>query len=204
MKIQILLSTILLASLVTTLSAFAAPDSATQVCTGQLPVIRTVVNDGGNLTATIDPTVGSLSTPLTPAFKITVNTDNVQTLDLQATCEGASTQDAIYDRGGTRYIILANSAVPPSNGAIADCKIGSPTAGANANAISWAVTEPTSTSEIAYVYDNTIPGWKATLTHKNDTLTNLTIPAAAPFAGTFSLDDADGSYLAAVTLSFNP
>jgi len=204
MKIQILLSTILLLSLATIPSAFAASDSATQLCTGRLPVSRTIINNGGNLTAIIDPTVGSLSTALTPAFKITTNSSGAQTLDLTAKCEGGSTQEAIYNRLGTRYIILANSTVPPSNGAIADCKNTSPTAGANANAISWAVTEPTSTAELSYVYDNSLPGWKGTLTHKNDTLTNLTIPATAPFAGTFSIDDADGSYLASVTLSFNP
>lgn len=207
MKIQkkALLSALLLAGILglsANVGALAAT-SASQTLTATLATMKKVTTNGGTINSTINPDDGNLQTAFSPGFRIETNTAANQTLDLSATCQGATTQQAIYDRSGTRYIILANTTVVPTDAAIADCKVASPTEASNANAISYAVTEPTSIAGLSYAW--TAPSkWVATLSKKGKTDTSLTIPSALPYSGTYSGDDEAGSYVAVVTLAFNP
>lgn len=202
-----LLPMIILASIIafgTSRLAIAAT-SASQTITATLGINKKVVDNGGNLKARILPTSGNLDTALTPGFKITTNTSSALSLELGAFCDGDTTQNAVYDRGGSRLIILANTTVRPTDAAISNCKAALPTPSLNANAISYPITEPSNIAgQLTYVYNPAKALWDATLTHKGNTYTNLTIPAAAPLIGTFSEEDRDGYYLATVTLAFNP
>lgn len=199
-KILIILLLILLSS-----PAALAATTASQTITATLAIRKQVVDNGGNLRARIIPTTGNLDTALTPAFKITTNTNAAQNLDLGAFCDGQTTQNAVYDRAGSRLIILANTTVLPTDAAINNCKAALPTPSLNANAISFPIVEPSDIpGQLTYSYNLALSIWNATLTHKGNTYTNLVIPAAVPLIGTFSDDDKDGYYLATVTLAFNP
>jgi hypothetical protein len=205
MKNRILISMLLLASIMaieTSQSALAAT-TASQTLIATLAAMKKVSTNGGTINSTIDPDTGNLVTSFTPGFRIETNTTAAQTLDLSATCTGATVQQAIYDRAGTRYIVLANTTVVPTDLAIADCKAATPVDTQNANAISYQVTEPTNIAGLAYVW--TAPSkWVATLTKKGKTDTSLTVPSGVAAAGTYSGDDEVGSYVAVVTLAFNP
>lgn len=179
--------------------------TATQNLSAGLASVKTVVPNGGNLTAVIDPSAGSINMDLNPGFEIKTNVSSSQNLDLAASCDGQTTQNAIYDRGGQRYIILTNSVVPPSDSAINNCKQPAPVPSQNPNAISYVVAEPSSIpGQLNYNYNPGGAYWNADLTHKGSTYTDLKIPVGGPYSGTFSDADLSGSYSAAITLSFNP
>lgn len=202
-----ILTTLLLAGVITLGSAqmgFAAT-TATQTLTASLGTMKKVMTNGGTISSSIDTDTGNLVTTFSPGFRIQTNTNSALGLTLTSTCVGGSTQNAIYDRSGTRYIILANATVPPTDAAIGDCKQATPTAAQNANAISYAVTEPSDIAgQLDYTYNATNANWDVSLTHKGQTDTSLSIPAGAAATNTYSYDDEAGTYTAAVTLSFNP
>ena len=210
MKFQkkVLLSALLIAGIVglNAQNGALAATSASQTLTATLGVLKQVTTNGGTIASTIDPETGNLQTSFTPGFRIRTNTASSQTLDLYATCAGATTPNiqSFFEQGGTQYITLANTTVVPSDAEVADAQAASPVDTQNANVIAYAVTPPSD-----------IPGdlvwgafgsnkWVATLTNKGNTDTSLTVPAGAARTNTYSGDDEAGSYVAVVTLGFNP
>lgn len=161
--------------------------------------------NGGNITATIDISTGALSAAFAPGF--TMNTNNSGSspqlnLTATATSQGGS-QNAIFDVSTIRYIILANSTVPPPVSSFTDIKTGSPTAANNPNAIAYTINDPTAVATRSTVsYDSTGKFWVITLLKNGNTNTSITVPASTPFANTYSSDDEPGNYQAIITLSF--
>lgn len=180
--------------------------SADQGLTGTLGTVRSVVTNGGNITATIDETTGILSAALTPGFTLTTNTSVATPVILTAVVNtSGGVQNALSGTGlpGSTFIVLTNNTVLPTPGAVADASSGAPTPAANANAIAYPVNPPSDVpGELTYTWDIANTRWNGSLTHKNNTDTLLTIPAAAPKVNTFSLDDASGTYQSTITLSF--
>ncbi len=210
MKKRILLSTLLLASVIAigSQSAFAAT-SATQTITGTLAAMKQVITNGGTLTSVINPDTGNLTTALSPAFRITTNTSAAQNLDLTALCNTTTGNvTAFSDKGapaGTKYIAVSNSTVLPLATAVADALSAAPTATANPNVIAYGVTGPTDTAgQLAFTWQTLTKKYTGNLTHKGNTDTTVNIPSGAAATNTYSFDDEVGSYLAAITLSFNP
>ncbi len=184
-----------------------AATTASQTITGTLALSRSIVTNGGNLTSVIDPDTGNLNTALTPGFTIKCNSSASQSLTLKATLtdQAGPLVNALYGDGTTNHIILANTAAGsiPTAAAIADIKAGSTDPANNSNAISYTVTTPSNIGgQLTYTWNNPGQYWDATLTHKGNTNTSLTVPIGLPAANTFSADDEVGSYQAVVTLSF--
>ena len=210
MKKRILLSTLLLASIIAigSPSAFAAT-SATQTITGTLANMKKVVTNGGTLTSVIDVDTGNLSTALSPAFRITTNTNASQNLHLTAVCNTTTGNvNAFSDKGapaGTKYIAISNSTVIPLAAAVTDALSATPTATANSNVIAYGITGPTDTAgQLLFTWQTGINKYTGNLTHKGNTDTTVNVPTGAAATNTYSFDDEPGSYLAAITLSFNP
>ena len=206
MKKQLLLLAMAMGVLILGISqsSFAA-DNASQTVTGTLATVKRVQTNGGNITSNIDED-GALLTTFAPGFKIITNIATSQAMTLKATLTDQSGPNvvALYDNAGTRYLILANTAVgeiPPAS-AIADIKAGSSDPANNANAIAYAVTEPTDIPSVLDYTWNAAGYWDADLTKRGNTDTALTIPAGAAVANTYSGDDGPGDYEAIITLSF--
>lgn len=204
-KILILISLIFFASLACTQVVFAAT-TASQTITGTLGAAKQIVTNGGTIAATIDPASGNLSNVLNPGFRMITNTNSSQNVRMTSTCNTTGgMQDAFFGDGnsGTTFIVLTNSTTLPSIAAVTDAKSGGPTPAANAEVIVYAINKPADIAgQLIYTWDNGNQYYNAALTHKINTDTLLTIPAAAPRAGTFSTADTDGAYQATVTLSF--
>lgn len=205
---RLLTTTLLLASVLAISSAqgaFAAT-SASQTCTGTLGTMKQVITNGGNIAATIDTDTGALNLAFTPAFRITTNTNSSQNLELTALCNTTTiAQNAFSGDGnpGTTFISLTNNTVLPTVADVVDAQSASPTASLNPDVITYGVTPPSNIAgELVYTWDAVPKHWDAALTHKGNTDTSLTVPAAAPKANTYSFDDDPGSYQATVTLSF--
>jgi hypothetical protein len=206
MKNKILISMLLLASIMaieTSKSALAAP-TASQTLTATLALLKKVETNGGTTNSTIDPDTGDLVTAFTPGFRIQTNTNAAQTLDLSATCTGGTTKQSFFEQGGTQYITLANTTVIPTDTEIDDAQAATPVDTQNPNVIAYPVTPPSNIpSDLVWgVFGSN--KWVATLTNKGKTDTSLTVPAGAARPNTYSGDDEVGSYVAIVTLAFNP
>lgn len=188
-----------------TQEAFAAL-SASQTVTGVVPTVKVVATNGGNIAAVIDPTTGTLSAALTPGFTLTTNTNAALPLTLSVTVNtSGGSLSGLFGTGatGSTFILLTNSTVLPTPAAVVDASSGAPTPASNANVIAYPVDAPADIpGQLVYTWDALNTRWNGSLTHKITTNTLLTIPASAPKANTFSIDDADGSYQATVTLSF--
>ncbi len=204
-KILILIPLIFFASLACMQGALAAT-TASQTVTGTLGPVKQIITNGGNIAATIDPTTGSLSTALTPGFRMITNTNLSQNVRMTSTCNTTGgAQNAFFGDGntGTTFLVLTNSTILPTVAAVTDAKSGGPTPAINAEAIVYAINKPADIpGHLAYTWDNVNKYYNAALTNKINTDTLLTIPAAAPRAGTFSTADSDGAYQATITLSF--
>lgn len=205
---NVLIPTLLLASIITincSQGAFAAT-SAAQTTTGTLGPTRQVVTNGGNISAVIDPTIGSLSASLTPGFTLITNSAGSQNVNLVAVANTTGgTVNALSGTGatGSTFIVLTNNAALPTTGAVSDAQSGAPTPGVNANVIAYPVNKPDDVpAQLAYTWDGANIRWNGVLTHKGNTNTLLTIPASTPKTNTFSIDDANGTYQATITLSF--
>lgn len=209
MKNKILLSTLLLVSVIAigTSSAFAAT-SATQTITGTLAAMKKIETNGGTLTSVIDTDTGTLNTAFSPGFKITTNTNAHQNLDLTALCNTTGGNvTAFSDKGapaGSKYIAITNSGVLPAPADVTNALSAAPTVTSNPNVIAYAVTPPTDTAgQLVFTWQTTTKKYTGDLSHKGDTLTAIGASGGAA-TNTYSFDDEPGSYLAAITLSFNP
>lgn len=208
MKKHLLLATLLLGGALLLCSAQVtyAATTASQTVTGTLAAMQQVVTNGGNITATIDPDTGTLSAAFTPGFTITTNTASSQPMTLTSTCNTTTVaQNAFFGNGsaGTTFIVLTNNTVLPTVAAVTDAKSGSPTPANNADVIVYGITPPsTIAGQLVYTWNNTNQNWDIALTHKGNTNTSVTVPAAAPKASTYSFDDDPGNYQATITLSF--
>lgn len=174
--------------------------------TATCPKTKSIVTNGGNINTTINIDTGVLSTNLNPGFLITTNSRDEEDLTLSATSQNlGGTANAIFNIGASRYIILTNSTQLPPASAITDIKTGTPTAANNPNAIAYTINDPATTAgQLSATYSNTNKNWRMVLTHRGNTTTSITIPAATnPLTNTFSGDDEAGSYQATITLSFN-
>lgn len=187
-------------------SYILAQQTDSQYFTATAPITKSVVANGGNITATMNVDTGALSTAFAPAFTITTNSRNTQYLTLSATANiaGGNT-NAIFNISTTKYIILTNDTHLPQSGAITDIKSGSPTAASNPNAVAYVINDPAAISgKLSVIYNTTNKNWDLVLTNKGQTPTSITIPANTPLNQTYSIDDESGSYKATITLSFNP
>ena len=211
MKIQILLSTLLLASLATTLSAFAAPDSATQVCTGQLKGVRSVVGvyNTADLTKPITPNSATSATltAITPAFTVTDTTKN-QTLSMTASCPGSGADDAIFGVTTTEaWIAMATSTATST--AFSNTVGPSPNPTVNVDVIGFPITIPLATADIStpsakltYSINGFGTGWTGTIEKPGITRTNMTISGSSK-PNTISYEDSADNYVATILLQFN-
>jgi len=205
---KLLLSALLLAgvlSLNAGQGAFAA-STASQTVTGTLGQMKTVIANGGNIGSSINPDDGTLTTAFSPAFRLTTNSNAATPVRLTATCNTTTVaQNAFSGDGatGTTFLTLTNNTVLPIIAAVTDAQSASPTPATNADVISYAITKPADVpSQLVYTWDNTNKYYNASLTHKGNTDTSLTVPSALPKPNTYSFDDDAGSYQATVTLSF--
>jgi len=186
-------------------SAFAAQTTSQFFIVG-CPETNSVATNGGNIAATINTDTGALSTSLNPGFTITTNNRGEKELTLSAKANtSTTTQNAIFNIGSARYIILTNNTVLPPIASLTDIKTGSPTAANNSNAIAYAINDPTNIpGQLSVAYNSGNKNWDLEVTHRGSTSTSVTIPSGTPLSGTYSSDDEAGSYKATITLSFNP
>ena len=163
-----------------------------------------VTTNGGNISATINPDTGALSTSFTPAFKLTTLSGSAKALTYSATCNTTTTaQNAIFNISTKKYIILTNSTVLPPVSSVNNIKTGAPTAASNPNAMAYIINDPPAIAgQLAVSYNTTNKLWNLTLTHLGNTNTSITVPAATPLGNTYSFDDEPGAYQATITLSF--
>ena len=207
MKKQILMSSLLLAFIMSCLSglneAKAAP-IASQTVTAVLGTVSSVESYGGNVSTTIDET-GSLTTPLDPGFKIISNIGTTQALTLTATTMSTSGEvNAFSSSNGNVYIALSNITTPPTSEAITNAQSDSPQAASNPNVICYAVTPPTNIEgQLEYSWNSSGNYYDVNLSHQGDTITQLVVPAASAKPNTFNGNDESGSYQAVVVLSYN-
>ncbi len=184
-------------------SAFAARTDSQYFVAG-CPESKSVVTNGGNISATINVDTGALSTSFTPAFTMTTNSRNNQYLTISASANTNTTaQNAVFNIGATRYIILTNNTVLPAIASLTNIKTGSPTAINNPNAIAYGINDPATATGLTVAYNSTNKNWDLTLARRGSTNTSITVPANTPLTNTYSADDEEGSYRATVTLSFN-
>lgn len=181
-----------------------AAQTTPQYFTATAPETKSVATNGGNTAATINIDTGVLSTAFTPGFSMTTNSRCPDQLTLFATTTTQSgSQNAIFNIGLLKYIILTNSTTPPPLSSLTDIKSGSATAVNNPNAIAYPINNPVPTSgQLTVAYNSTNKNWDLVLTHRGTTLTSITVPAGPPLSNTYSADDEAGSYQAIVTLSF--
>lgn len=186
-------------------SAFAATSSQVNL-SGDLGGTATVSTNGGNISSTINADTGALSTAFTPVFQMSSNDPLQKNLTLKVEAMTTSGyQNAVFNIGTTKYVILTNVAYPPNVSSLNNIKTGSPTAENNPNAIAYVANDPTSsTGNITITYQSIPKNWNLLLTSNGIARATFTIPAGNPFTNTFSSDDEAGSYQAVVTLSFNP
>jgi hypothetical protein len=213
MKKGNLLSTLLLvgAFAISAQGAFAADCSptASQVVTGTLATCHCVEATGTALASGISCDQGTLSAPFTPAFKITTNSGLSQAMNLKAEANtlGGVMVNALAGDGNsnTTYIALTTAGETglPGSGAVTDALGAGPTANLNGNVIAYGVTKPADVpGDLVYTWNVGTLSWDAALTQAGETLTSLTVPAAAAKTDTFSFHDEPGLYQATVTLSF--
>lgn len=181
-----------------------AQQTSSYYFTTSLAATKSVATNGGNITATINTDTGLLSAALTPAFLITTNSSNTQTLTMSATATTTSgSTNAIFNIGTSRYIVLTNNTIIPAIPSVNDIKSGTPTAVNNPNAIAYAINDPATATGLTVSYDSTNKNWQLSLKQRGQTQTSITIPISTPLSNTFSTDDEAGSYKATITLSFN-
>lgn len=174
--------------------------------TGVMENTKAVSTNGGNLNATIDTSTGVLSKALTPGFIISTNTGQEQDLTISAKCQiQGGTTPAILNISSAKYIVLTNSAVLPSSSSVNDITTTthSPTPSLNPNAIAYGINDPATATGLTVGYNMTTKVWYLQLKKNGQTPTSITIPAAAPLSGTYSVDDEPGDYKATITLSFD-
>lgn len=183
-----------------------AATTASQTVTGTLDVCKQVITNGGNIASDIECDTGNLNTAFTPGFRLTTNTNSAQNLQLTALCNTTTiAQNAFFGTGvaGATFITLTNNTVLPTVASVTDAKSGAPTPANNPDVIVYGVTPPSNIAgQLVYTWDNPNQRWNAVLTHKGNTDTAVTVPAAAPKANTYSFDDDPGSYQATITLSY--
>ncbi len=182
-----------------------AAQTATYYFSTTCPQTNSVTTNGGNTSATINVDTGALSAAFTPAFMITTNSKNSQSLTLSAKANTqGGLQNSVFNISSTNYIILTNSTTLPPISSLTDIKSGTPTAANNPNAIAYQINNPAATAgKLSVTYNSTNKNWDLTLTNRGQTPTSVTVPVNTPLNGTFSTDDETGSYQAIITLSFN-
>lgn len=182
-----------------------ASQSASYYFTANAPDTKAVAANGGNISAVIDPNTGSLSPAFTPAFTLTTNTGASQSLTMKAEANTqGGLQNAIFNVGTVKYIILTNSNILPPISSLTDIKTGTPTASSNPNAIAYTINDPAGVSgDLTVAYNSGNKNWNLTLKKNGVTPTSITVPSGTPFSNTYSTDDEPGSYQAVITLSFN-
>lgn len=130
-----------------------------------------------------------------------MNTDSQQ-LYLQATTTGvAGSVNALFQQGTQVYVVFSNTTVGkvPTAAAIADCKVASPTASNNANAIAYPISSVAFTNGGTSTYDATKNQYNVTV--NGGTTIATTTTGTAPYANTYSFADNAGTYQAVVTLT---
>lgn len=169
-------------------------------------IFNCVAVNSGTFSANINADTGALSNSINPTFCMTTNYNQPQNLTLSASLsrQGGS-ENAIFNIGTTKYIILSNSSSLPTAAAITNIKGGSPSAASNSNAIAYQIQDPTTigTSVLEVAYNTTNKNWDLRLKRRSQTYTTVNIPAASPLANTYSFDDDAGGYQATITFSFN-
>ena len=212
MKNKILLSTLLLASLAVSQSAFAAPDSATQECIGQLQGTRSVVAAGSGLQQPIAATSATVATltAIEPAFTVTDTTKN-ETLSMIASCTGSLTGangNAIFGVTGSGGFI-AMSTADATTTAFNDVIGGSPNPAVNVDVIAFPISTPvaafdpsTPSAQLDYTPLGT-KGWTGKIIKPGITKTTMSI-AGPSVPNTFSYEDSAGDYVSTILLGFNP
>ena len=172
--------------------------------------IKSIVANGGQLSANIDVNDGKLSNALTPGFLIVTNSNSQKSLQLTATC---NTQDGPVNAFffplfslEYHYIALTNSnALPPSH--CVDCVKkfnGALNSDNNPNVIAYRMTNLEDIPNVMDVrYDNNFNRWDITLLKRGATALNVEIPGGElPLTNTYSTCDEGGNYQATITLSF--
>lgn len=172
---------------------------------GVLPATVNVITSGGNTKTTIDGSTGALSGTFNPAFEMRSNTPQQKHLTLAVTANTSSGyQNAVFNIGNIKYIIMTNAAFPPNVSSLNDIKTGSPNAINNPNAIAYIANDPSNdTGNITITYKSVLKNWDLFLTSSGNAKTTFTISAGTPCNNTFSAVDESGDYKAVVTLSFN-
>lgn len=183
-------------------SVFAS-QTASQFFVGTMCECNSVRTNGGNLNATIDTSTGSLSTALTPGFKIIKNSIFPRLLTMTGSVKTSSGNvNSIFNIGTTKYVILGNYSSPPTVSAVNNIKSGSPSSINNANAIAYTINDPETRPGLFVTYDSTNDLWNLTLVSIGATTTSITVPASIPLGQTFDYNDQAGDYQAVITLSF--
>lgn len=203
MKTNFLILTIFIIFLDCMQSAIAAQTNPIYI-NGLLPGTARVSTASGNVNSSINNANGTLTSAFTPAFRMSSNDPERKNLTLSVSANTSGTaQNAIFNIGTTKYIILTNSTTLPPVSSLTDIKTGTPTAANNPNAIAYGVNDPSNdTGNITITYQSTTKNWNLFLRTSRSSQTTLTVPASTPFTNTFSADDEAGDYKADVTLSF--
>lgn len=182
-----------------------ADTSAIQTYAVAVAAVVEVSPAGGNINTTINEDTGALGAAFTPSFQMRSNDSSHKNLTLKVEANTASgLQNAIFNIGSTKYMIMTSSANPPAVSSLTNIKTG-PTQGGNPNAIAYVVNNPSDdTGNITITYQSTYKNWNLYLRTSRNSRTTLRVPASTPMNNTFDYDDESGNYNAIVTLSFNP
>ncbi len=161
-----------------------------------------IIVAGGNINTTIDASTGALGGAFNPAFEMRSNDPHQKNLTMKVTANTSSGyQNAVFDIGTTKYIIMTNSTYPPNISSLNDIKTG--TLVNNPNAIAYIANNPSNdTGNITISYNNSGKYWDLLLTNRGYSKTTFTVPAGTPLNNSYTYDDEAGDYKAIVTLSF--
>lgn len=181
----------------------AATPSASQTLSATLGSLINITANGGVISTSMNVDTGNLAAPLTPAFS--VQTNGAQSLYLQAATASSTVANevAFFEQGSQVYVILSNiaSGQLPTTAAVANCKVASPDATLNPNAIAYNVTgvvltgASTSTPVFDAVKNQYDVNVNAGETEAVTTIATTALPT------TYSYLDTAGTYQAVVTLT---
>ncbi len=115
--------------------------SATAILTATLQEECTLIFEGGNVGAMIDPATGALDTAFTPKFKLATN-GGEHKLVLGATVQDSLGvhKNALAKVSGTEYIALGNTGTKPTSTAISNALGSTPAAASNRNVVVYPVS----------------------------------------------------------------
>ena len=169
---------------------------------GLLPSTVTVTTSGGNINTIIDSSTGALGGAFNPSFEMRSNDPTQKNLTVKITANtNTGYQNAVFDIGTTKYIIMTNSNYPPNISSLNDIKTGA--LANNPNAIAYIANDPSDdTGNVSISYNNSNKYWDLRLTNNKSGKTTFTVPAGTPLNNSYTYDDEAGDYKAIVTLSF--